>query len=351
MEDLSQLASSGLPSLGGSHDNPSWNRSLRELKIASDSLWTQSTPGPQADSSALGTRQLPDLGRIHVSPNRDSQAKQNAARHFLRWEEANRKREIDILKSIVQKAEVSMQKKSQDMYEKQKQEDWEKRRDLWMKELVGTRNLGGSTTSELRSLGTALLEGNRVGVGPALLARPEKLSMNSNSPRENAAVHPEVVTAHLEIIKRMKSSRNFAEAARELSRVASSPSSGCPGNACYATALRLMSRTRSRQHLSPVELALATQATLSGQFDDFMIGKLRKANQPEAIALYKSPNANTVASFVSMELGVQSEYSLWPCLYYCKYLHAGRVPQPTSIALTLSARKRRRFEDWRRSRC
>ena len=52
IDSLSQLASSGLPSLGGSYENPSWKRSLGELKASGDSLWTHHHHHHHQNSSA-----------------------------------------------------------------------------------------------------------------------------------------------------------------------------------------------------------------------------------------------------------------------------------------------------------
>ena len=323
-DNLSQLASSGLPSLGPSQDNPSWNRSLSELKIASDSLWTQSTPGVLADTSvksSIGTRPLPELERIQISPETDSfQTKQSSEDAFLNWEEGIRKREIGILQSIVQKAESATLRKSKELHEKREQEDWEKKRDLWMRELVGTRNLGGSATDGYGAMGVPLLEdGSGAGlIQPA--GRPLMVSNNTDSLDTSSAVDPRIVVSHLEIVKQQKGGGNNPDMAVQLADAVDSTTANSPQNTGYTTALRLMSRIRSRRNRNAIEVALATLSHFSGQFLDYMMGKLRQAGRQTNHPSYTSSNANTIADFVSMELGFTAEATPWPCIYFCKNL-------------------------------
>lgn len=314
-EDLFQLASSGLPNLGGSFENPTWNRSLPELKVAG----AQSGGLGVLDDfsiSLLDTRRLPDLDSLRLGGctlENSTQSKASAEADFLKWKEVNKRRELNILSSIVANARMVTSKKSQELHEKREVEDWEKKRELWTNELAGTRLLGGSYIDE--NLGTALLENDPAGATPL---RPSSHGPDSQfNNNVGDVVDPQFIMFHLEIIKR-ESDRVGCEAANELAKAVD------PCSAVYATALRMVSRILSRENSSPVEVALATLGHFSSQFDAWILGKIRKAglegkNQAKALTfcMHKNPNANTVASFVSLELGGTAETALWPCLYYC----------------------------------
>ena len=329
MEDFSSLGS--LPSLGVglSSENPSWNRNLFEIKAASDSLWTSNqSPSRAGDmprtSSLLGSRNLPDLGVSSGKPP------QRAESDFLRWGEANRRQEVDILKRMVKKAEQSTRKKTQDLIEKQLQEDWERTRDLFSKQLVGSRTLGGSATNKapVTNDNLLLLESS-VGQAPVPTSG---LGQRVQDPMARQ-INPQAAHSHLAIVKRLQQNgqNNFklmSEAANEFAKIAESCGSDSPQYRYYSTTLQLTSRILARKDFSPVEISMATLDYFSNQFEYYMLSQNRTATLPvqggsqEASSVhrahYKNTNANTIAVFASTELGRSIEASFWPCLYYGK---------------------------------
>ena len=354
-DGLSQLASSGLPSLGGSYENPSWKRSLGELKASGDSLWTQNSAARNNASNAygspaatptsafgltsttvgtplLGTKRLPDLGQTAPSTeNASFQSTQRAETNFLQWEEANRRREVDILSNIVQNAEMTTRKRSQDLFEKKMEEDWENTLDLWAQEVVGSRTLGGSARSEQHGLSTS----NSTGAVPLITGggggggvdQPALMNYNSMSIPDRR-VDPRIVQSHADIFKQLKQKsskpnlQDLATAANELRLLADSLGQDSPGSTCYASALQIVSGILSRPNASPLEIALATLGYFSKQFEDYMIGRVRSAGMDGKSgvgqsATYKNTNASTIAAFVSIEGGGSVEGSLWPILFYC----------------------------------
>jgi hypothetical protein len=244
---------------------------------------------------------------------------------FLHWEEEDRKREVDILKRVVSKAESSVKKRSEELYKKQEQRDWEQRQELWMKELVGNRNLGRATAEEFEESNPKILliEDSTHRAMPLAIGTLQASSFNRNMSYHST--DHEVVRYHLEIVKSHKSKETFSVAARDLAKRVDASSVSTPSRAAYATALRLASLILSRPNVSPVEMALATLSLYSQQFDAWIAGKIRHAGPeskggPRLLApVYKNTKANTVARFVSLELGAGAENSLWPCLYYCEY--------------------------------
>lgn len=349
IDSLSQLASSGLPSLGGSYENPSWKRSLGELKASGDSLWTLNSAARNNASNAyespaatptssfaltngavgtplLGTKRLPDLGQTAPSTeNASFQSTQRAETNFLQWEEANRRREVDILSNIVQNAEMTTRKRSQDLFEKKMEEDWQKTLDLWAQEVVGSRTLGGSARLEQNGL-TAK---NSTGAVPAIsgggVDQPALMNYNNMSIPDRDRP---IVQSHADIFKQLKqksSKPNFqdlAAAANELRLLADSLDPKLPGNVCYASALQIVSGILSRPNASPLEVANATLGYFSKQFEDYIIGRVRSAGMDGQSGIgqsttYKNANASTIAAFVSIEGGGSVEGSLWPILFYC----------------------------------
>ena len=341
MEDFSLVATSGLPSLDrlfGTYDKPSWNRSLRELKVASDSLWNAASANhysasSEADlgtSSFLRVRRAPDLDGLAASKENGS-SQPSAENDFLQWEEANRRKEVDILKRIVVSAEARTRQRSLDLFEKQMQAGWEKTRDLWKNELVGTRNLGlglGVSSSEngQQKNDSALPLENSVNHAPLLSSSLDQLNLISTS-AVDGFVDPMSALGHLDILKQLQEkngqsrSLSLAEAAKQIAKISSRDNS--PQSTCYRTALQIVARILSRPSYSPIEVALATLDHFSGQFDSFVMGRVLKAGLElgelkPSVLKYKNRKANSIASFVSLELGAVGEASLWPCLYYCK---------------------------------
>ena len=360
VDSLSQLASSGLPSLGGSYDNPSWKRSLGELKASGDSLWTQNNArnspsnaygSPAAPSSFLsvnstsstplfGTKRLPDLGRMAPSSadnNNDAsfQSTQRAETDFLQWEEANRRREVDILSRIVQTEEATTRKRSQDLFEKKMEEDWEKTLGLWTNEVVGSRTLGGSALVEHSNNGPSTFDNHSAtnnNVTPLLTSgggfdQPFLTNMSVTDRR----VDPQIVRSHSEIVKQLKqktsqpSFNDLTAAANDLRLLADSLGQNSPGSNCYSSALQIVAGILARPNPSPLEVALATLGHFSSQFESHIIGKVRSVGMegqggPDPATTYKSTNASTIATFVLIEQGGASiEESLWSCLFYCKF--------------------------------
>lgn len=239
---------------------------------------------------------------------------------FLHWEAANQNREVDILKNAIIESESSLKKKAQKVYEKQEQRDWEQKQKLWMKELVGNLNLGGASV-DVSPLNIQPMDNSTHRAPPLAIGT---LQTSSNRSMSYHSTDPEVVRYHLEIVKSHKSKETFAAAARDLAKRVDASGFSTPSSSAYATALRLVSLILSRPIFSPVEMALATLSHFSHQFDAWITGKIRQASlegkgQPGFSApAYKNTKANTVARFVSLELGAGAEKSLWPCLYYCE---------------------------------
>lgn len=333
MDDFSQLASSDLPALGGSYENPTWNRSLLELKAASDSLWTgnsqnaeSKTNGTSGSSSLLGMHRIPEIGRLAGSLDIDSsRSMRGQETDFLQWRQANRTREIGILKRVVNEADEKTRKRSQELAEKQLQEDWERTRDLWMKELVGTRSLGGSSAEPSTSNPLMLVD--------SASRTPLRLSTGEQHVQDHMAQQADsrVVKLHIDTVKRLReyghnSVKALSDAASEIAnRLGSSGSiSSQTQTTCYVTALQLTSRILARNSLSSVEKALGILGHLSEQFETWIISRVRRGregNQPptaNASNRYQNAKANTIALFVSIELGITNENSFWPAFYYGK---------------------------------
>ena len=384
IDSLSQLASSGLPSLGGSYENPSWKRSLGELKASGDSLWTHhqnsasrnsissnnavygspsGTNNPAVASSLtfantaalggvgtplLGTKKRwPDLGPPVVAAGLSTtttdqassfQSTQRAETNFLQWEETNRRRELDILSNIVEKAEMTTRQRSQDLFDKKMEEDWKKTLDLWNQEVVGSRTLGGSARLEHQLMGPSSANNSSASVGlltsgGAVGGRGIGVGVDqptlglSNSSIPDRRVDRRIVQSHAEIFQQLKQKSNkpnftdLATAANEFRLLAESmgQTSSSPGSSCYSSALQIVAAILSRPNASPVEVALATLGYLSKQFESYIIGKVRDG-QGGLVGpndTYKNTNASTIAAFVSIESGGSVEGSLWSNLFYC----------------------------------
>lgn len=212
------------------------------------------------------------------------------------------------------------------------QDDWEKTRDLWKNELVGTRNLGlglGVSSSEKgqQKKDSVLLLENSVNHAPLLSSSLDQLNLTTAS-AVDSFVDPQSVLGHLDILKQLqqkngqKRALSLAEAAKQIAKLSSRDHS--PQSTCYRTALQIVLRILSRPSYSPIEVALAILGHFSGQFDSFVMGRVLKAGlesqggpTPSA-SKYRNRKANSISSFVSLELGAVGEASLWPCLYYCK---------------------------------
>lgn len=365
LDSLTQLASSGLPSLGGSYDNHTWKRSMGELQASSDSLWTHNSnsttnntrstnsnpsgaygsPMPPANYATstplLAAKRLPDLGRTATQSNDNAnasmQSTQQAETDFLQWEEANRREEVDILSRMVQTAEATTRRRSQDLFEKKMEEDWEKTLDLWTKEVVGSRTLGGSA-----------LEQNGNGNGRSNNGGFDNSANSTNTPLITSGfqdpvasvvlmggmvdrrVDPASVRSHSNVVQQLKQKTTMTDhrasladlnvATNEIRLLADLFDS--PGSSAYSSALQIVAGILSRPNASPLEVALATLGFYSRQFESHIFDKVRSAGTDGqagtgSTATYNNANATTVATYVSIELGSTGEASFWACLFYC----------------------------------
>ncbi|CAB9509615.1 nuclear pore complex protein [Seminavis robusta] len=306
-EGLDQLALPGANGSNGSSGAMFWDKSLSAFNANADGLSFDHDFG--GGFPGLTSRRDQDLGgSVEAFPN---QPMKQAETEFLQWDKSSQQRELDLLKSLVRKSEMKVQKRSRELYDTADERDWVEKHDSSLKEIVGTRNLGGSAADIENTMLLSNTSDGRTAIPQITAGQYPQPSSSSNANSNSRPCDPQIVRYHFEVVKNQKNKETFADAASDLAKKSESS-----GVFPYSTALKLISSMISRPNFSREEVALASISHFSAQFDAWMTGRVRQGTTVSASA-YNSPRANTVASFISSELGAGAETSIWPCLYLC----------------------------------
>ena len=300
---LSELASGSLPLLEvGGPTHPSWSRSLSELKAANEAiLGGQQALPSSAAQSILG--EPTDFGRLAASLETPKQVTQEA---FVSIEATLRQHRDNILDRILQKEREQTRQITQQLVEKQLEEDWKREREWWIKEIVGTRTLGGSANHLLLPQSGALSHSFR-GTVPYRGHSGDSIS---------AQMDDRSVQAHLEVTKTIDSSSLLSTVIPKYINLSTSGSAQDSG---YTTAWQLLSCMLTQPY-SPIDAALGALVHFCKQFQNLISNHVRSASlagvDVSPPQTYGSGFVGTVASYVKLEFGAKA--SIWHIIYLCK---------------------------------
>ena len=243
----------------------------------------------QAPTLMSATYRGIDLNRIQqlsyalqAPPTTDASSVQNT---FASVQERIRKRRDNIITKLftdeIQKTRACCDK----MHAMRMQTDWDRQKELCMKELVGDRRLGGSSNVAKFDSGT---------VGQTI----------SHSDLQGQ------IAEHLRLIKDLKHKTDNAEVIHEFTRLASKTPS-------YAAAWKLIYALQQRRSDSSLGRAIATMSHLSRQFQAHVANRVRSAttNRQVHVDSKYTGMSRTVASYVNLTLGSQASH--WAIIFYC----------------------------------
>lgn len=252
--------------------------------------------------------------------------------------------EQDILNKIILQTEAETRQRTDQLVERQLQQAWEKERDCWIQELVGTRNLRGAanTNTSTTAPGMAPLQSSgSSGHGHTTLSvRPSEAQTwsQSSAPPSSYNHHgssivgtreepsgpadPRVVQAHLSVvqeeIKGEPTPRQLEQAVEKFQKL-TDPASGSPMESSYASAWQLVSQLIKVHKHSPVDQAMAALVHFCQQFQMLVVNRVRRgalAHQDMSVpTLYANDMAGQCAAFCKLTLGATD--SPWPVLFYC----------------------------------
>jgi hypothetical protein len=165
------------------------------------------------------------------------------------------------------------------------QKDWEGQKELYLKELVGDRRLGGSSN---------VAKFDSITVGPTITHSDLQYQ----------------IADHLRLIKDLKHRTDNAELIHEFTRLASKTPS-------YAAAWKLVYALQQRRSDSSLGRAIATMSHLSRQFQSHVANRVRSAttNGQVHIDSKYTGMSRTVASYVNLTVGSQASH--WATIFYC----------------------------------
>jgi hypothetical protein len=338
---FADLASGSLPTLGGGDPLlPSWSRSLSELQVASQSLLGGGRPSAGNAASLLGTDRS-EFGRLAstlvadttTSTGTRSQANNftSASHHQLPEEsfttvaELLQKQQTDILENLLESARESARAKSQAYVDQQLKDDWEREKQWWIQDIVGTRTLGGASSSlALASSSNDMMP--KALTAPYPTSTPRFLGDTTSSSRSSSSqLDAKSVQAHFQVLQKVAATNNPSgvQAARDMlaKLQALTDASSVPEDSFYHTALDFVACLLERNaNGSPMDHSMGVLVHLSRQFQSMIVQRVRAASlagqDVSTGGAYNSGMVSTIAAHVQLEFG--AEKSIWHMLYFCK---------------------------------
>lgn len=316
----SDIASSQLPTLSTTSIfpvhredvNPTSNRSKTDvsssLPLQSNSSWNVNPP-----SDALTTR--PSV--LEDDQHRDCDM---ADAKFETFEDMLTRHENEIVNSVLTDSAWNTRRNVDNMIEKKIQAAWERDREIWIQDVIGTRHLGGA--------GSRGNEPNLVLRQSVQQSQSERQLVNYQDSNDM-----DLVRVHLDIIKRfMPAVRNRRDSdiratIDQLSLFVRSHfrerSYDVSSRQAYISSLQLASELVSlASHSGPADQARACLSYLCKQFREFIKGVVSNIQDSAPIQVspvYKSGLANQCHIFASHQLGTgaSEDQLFWATLFYC----------------------------------
>jgi hypothetical protein len=246
--------------------------------------------------------------------------------------------EQGIMNKILQQTETETRQRTDLLIERQLQQAWERERDCWMQELVGTRTLGGAATGNNGPLQSTLSHSSS-GTGgqyTLTLGRPSTStrdaatagsfrntsSLAAARAESSGSLDPHTVQAHLQVVQqelqKNASAKQLQQAVGKLQTL-TDPSSGSPVDSGYASAWQLISNLIQAHTHSPVDHAMSALVHFCQQFQTLVVNRVRRGalvGQDISVpTTFSSDVAVQCAAFCKLVLGVSD--SPWPVLFYC----------------------------------
>lgn len=228
------------------------------------------------------------------------------------------------------------------------QEAWDRDRQVWMQEMIGTRTLGGVASAHASSRTeappglpgtTPYLPSPLYGGGPS--SEPGRPLEDAAFDNASSTLDISVIRDHGEILMRHLNPRTVtalvagdpsfsghvaAQRAIDAFLDLPAPASGASASAGYRTAWQLLaslcatnaSSSSAALALSPVDQARAALNNLSVQFLTHMMNRLRGAKSASNSQRYTNFTANTAAGYVDVALSLDGEAeTMWATVYFC----------------------------------
>lgn len=299
MGSFSELASSSIPSLNAGGDiNPTWSRSLRDLKGANETFLHPMGPSiaqPLPMGSALGP---PPILSATSNPSKKPEP-------FLSVTQILQNREDEILNRIWREEEEDTNRRLQKIVDRQLQEDWNREREKWLQDIAGTRTLGGLSQIQHATMPTQILTGQMTAL---------------TTTRNHVDVTPAIIQSHLNVVKRIDTGIDIIA---EFQNVANSLGNSRQASA-YGTAWRLLSCITSRPS-SALDAAFGALLHLAKLFQTGITSRVQSAmlaNQEltNAAPMYRNAMANKVAMYVRLQLGTST--GVWPVIFHGELLRS-----------------------------
>ena len=353
--EWNKLASESLPSLatGGtsSIDEQRWNRNLDELHAASQTLLQQqhtpaANPATNAGNSLVGPSLIgmqpfyhpvvgnSAAGNSFPTASDDTDATATPGSLTLEsTEDAATRLEQDILRRVIHEFAHETQLKVEQFVDKQFQRALEIERNDYLKDLIGSRTLGGASQEPLQHLQPQ----NKLITGSSLAGQdslPLLLTSSAiKSGTDTGALDPAYVLAHIEIVARginAASSNDPLPLKSFMEVVTAHPTKYPAADKGYRTGWLLLSNllpvaTQSSLPQAPVTLAMATLNHLCRQYQNFVTEQVRQVEKQEGqqvlVRRYGNQLADRCAAFVNVtvDCGIDGpkDSGIWPILYYC----------------------------------
>lgn len=299
--DWNELAEQSLPSLSGNME-PSRSHRVHELPAASQSLFGSSSSA--FPSTGAYYRPVLSVGGASTAPKK-------------RWESIEQRLErhqAELLRSVLEHTAEDTRQKTSALIDRQLTRAWEKQRDVWLKELIGTRTLGGAAADPLSTLVAAGDARSRPAPRPAPLVPAVVTTGFRSTPL--ARLEPSVVQAHLSVIQKMTDTFPM----HDMVRLVSQPLSGHLAiDSGYRAAWHLLECLSERPSTaSAVDRAAASLAHFCQQFRQHVVGRVRQAGLAgqRTSTKYDHDMADQCAAYVQLTLADASLHS-WATLYYC----------------------------------
>ena len=272
--DFAWLASSSLPPVNGD----AWN--------GYDAPTLQAPPPLHPTNGPSGL----DLNRIqrlsYALQERPATAVSGAEPPaFVSVQDMIHERRDNIINKIFNDEMHNTRERCDKIHSTRLKKDWDEQKELYMKELVGDRRLGGSSSK----------------------TKYESIAAGSASSDSSLQFQ---IADHLRLIKDMKHKTESVSTIYELTRLASNSPS-------YAAAWKLVYALQQKKSDSPLRRAIATMSHLSRQFQAHISNRVRSASASGAIQADSKYTgmARTVESYVNLTVGSHAGH--WATIFYC----------------------------------
>ena len=317
-------------------DQPSWNRSMASLQVASQSLLEQSSGTTGRGGGFTTTPGSSLMGGGHTW--RYATEKKGSASHSQTTTHAAMLSPLDavlqhqesILNEIEERSNNDIHKRTTSAIDKFLQDSWDRKHAQWTEELGGGRSARASNANLLTDSTLAITNGSSASnTASPMMSRGMGYTLTASQAAPSVPVDLKMIQEHGNIVKDMNR-LELSDAARAFGSLTNP--NGSSAHKGYVTGwkwLEILLNYRQRyghadnnRSLGPVDQGIATMLHLSHQFKnkvETLVQHAMTMGQTDLLenSSYDHPVAQRCEAFGYLKGGQPHGSSLWPVLYYC----------------------------------